>query len=428
MTTVRVSIPLIACALAIAGGPVAAAQTGDELARELRLDAVMKLALERNPDVAEERARTAAARSRADQAGRLPDLQLKYEHWGVPLKRPLALHDSNAVMVGLTQTFPAAGSRGARARAAAEDESSAAAAQERRRRELRSQVRKAFADYYRADRELRLHREHVELTGRLVQLARGSYRAGQRAQQDVLRLGLELSRLHRDLAHIEQERISAQALLNALMNRSIDALLGPPAELVPPPAPVAQETETGAAEVARRPELRAAEAAVRKSEAELALARAERRWPSLTIGADYMYMPLMDEPHAYGVMAMFNVPWLSLARRDAVRAAEAAASAERHALESVRNAVRYERREARARYDAARSTFDIVERDLLPQAQRNFEAASATYGAGQGDAIGLVDALRSYLDVRLDRVRALVHLADAAADLARAAGEKEGAP
>ena len=86
--------------------------------------------------------------------------------------------------------------------------------------------------------------------------------------------------------------------------------------------------------------------------------------------------------------------------------------------------IRYQVRDARARHEAARSTFAILDTDLMPQAQRNFDAAYASYAAGQGDAIGLVDALRSYLDVRLDRIRALVHLTNTAADLARATGEK----
>ena len=138
-----------------------------------------------------------------------------------------------------------------------------------------------------------------------------------------------------------------------------------------------------------------------------------------------MYMPFMEDPHGYGAMVMLNLPWFSPGKRDAVKAAEESLSADRHALESVRNVARYELRNARARYDAAKSTFTIVDRDLLPQAQRNFDAAYSTYAAGQGDAIGLIDALRSFLDGRLDRVRALVHLATTAADLARVSGEKE---
>ena len=421
---------LIALFVLASAAPASAAEDPPAqaaLAREATLEAIVKITLERNPDLAEERARVVSSRALTDQAGRLPDLQMKYEQWGVPLSSPLALRQSNAVMVGLTQTLPAPGTRAARQRVAAEEVTRAGASEQVRRQDLRAQVRRAFAEYYRADRELQLHRQHAELTAQLVELSRASYRAGKRTQQDVLRLNLELSRLHRDLAHIEQERISAQALLNALMNRDTEAPLGPPAEL-DATADWGLVSGGDATIVAARPELGAAGASVRRSEAALDLARRERLWPSVTLGADYMYMPLMEDPHGYGAMLMVNLPWLSLARGDAVRAAEATLTADRHALTSVRNVIRYQVRDARARHQAARSTLSILDADLLPQAKRNFDAAYATYAAGQGDAIGLVDALRSYLDVRLDRIRALVHLTNTAADLARATGEKENRP
>jgi cobalt-zinc-cadmium efflux system outer membrane protein len=424
----RKTLPLFLIT-AFASTPARAAdpeRSSEDLGREAHLETIMRLALERNPELAEEAARVASARARADEARRLPDLQLKYEQWGVPLRRPLALREASALMFGLSQTLPAPGTLDARSRVAAEETSGATASEQARRRELRARVRRAYADYYRADRELRLHREHVDLTVRLVELSRASYRAGQRAQQDVLRLGLELSRLHRDLAQIQQERISAQALLNALVNRLPDAPLGPPVELDPgalPPLPPGDASSLQA----HRPEVAAATAALRRSEAVVDLARRERRWPSLTIGADYMYMPLMDEPHAYGAMVMLNLPWFSGARRDAIQAGEHAVTADRRALESVRNLLRYQLRDAQARHDAARSTFTIVDQDLLPQAQRNYESAYSSYAAGKGDAIGLVDALRTFLEVRIDRVRALVQLATTAADLARVSGEKEAA-
>lgn len=414
--------PLLAAVLPESATAQTANADEAALRTEARSDTILRLALVNNPDLAEQRARVASARARTDQMRRLPDLQLKYEQWGVPLQRPFAVGEANAVMLGLSQTFPAPGTLDARARVADEDTATAAASEALRKRELRAQVRRGVADYYRADRELRLHREHVELTARLVELARASYRSGHRGQQDVLRLNLELSRLHRDLAHIEQERISAQALLNALMNRPVDAALGPPGEIDANQVPVAPDESMLES---RRAEIAVAAAAVRRSEAALDLARREGRLPSVTVGADYMYMPVMEHRHSYGAMLMLNIPWLNAAKSDAVKASQSALQADRHALESVRNVVRYELRDARARYEAARSTFAIVDQNLMPQAQRNFEAAQSGYSAGQDDAITLVDSLRSFLDVSLDRVRALVHLETAAADLERAAGQEE---
>src|ERR1700733_5322380 len=77
-----------------------------ELERTARLQTILRIALERNRDVAENQARASAAEARGQAASRLPDFQLKYEQWGVPLSRPYALDSAQTLMIGVRQTFP----------------------------------------------------------------------------------------------------------------------------------------------------------------------------------------------------------------------------------------------------------------------------------------------------------------------------------
>src|SRR4051794_7773140 len=202
-----------------------------ELARTARVETILRVALERNPDVAENQARARAAQARSEAAARLPDLEAKYEQWGVPLSKPYALDEAQMLMLGVRQTFPAWGSLDARGRAAAEDAGGAQDASRARRQEIAAQVRRAYVTYYRSDQELRLHLEHVGLSARILELARLNQRTGHGSLQDVLRLELELTRIHTDVARIEREQRSSRALLNALMNRPADAPLGPPEDL-----------------------------------------------------------------------------------------------------------------------------------------------------------------------------------------------------
>ena len=403
--------------------PPARAASGDEaeLARSARLETILRVALERNQDVAENDARARAAAARGQAAGRLPDLEAKYEQWGVPLARPYALDRADTLMVGVRQTFPAWGSLDARGRAAAEDVGGAQDTARARRQEIAAQVRRTYATYYKADQELRLHLEHVGLTSRVLELAKLNQRTGHGGLQDVLRLELEMTRLHTDVARIEREQRSSRALLNALMDREPDAPLGPPEDLTVVPAgdvaALERDLDT------HRPEIDAAARAVRRSEAALDGSRRAARFPSLMLGLDYWYMPMgIETHHGYGAMVAINLPWLSGRRRDEVREGEQTLLAEQHALASTRNAVRYELRDAAARLESARQSFTIIDQDLLEQAKRSLDATEAAYAAGRGDAIGLLDALRSYLQVRIERVRALAELASSQTDLERAAG------
>jgi outer membrane protein TolC len=398
-----------------------AANDEAELARTAHLETILRLALERNPDVAETRARSLAAEARRSAASRLPDLEAKYEQWGVPLAHPVSLDRAETLMLGVRQTFPAWGTLDARGRAAEESVGSARDAERAGRQEIAVQVRRAYVTYYRADQELRLHLEHVGLTSRVLELAKLNQRTGHGSLQDVLRMDLEVTRLHTDIAGIEREQRSSRALLNTLMDRPPDAPLGPPEDLS-----VEAATDVNVLEKTldtNRPEIASAGRAVRRTEALLDETRQAARIPSVMVGLDYWYLPTgTDVRHAYGAMAAINLPWLSGRRHDEEKEAEQNVRAEQHALDSTRNAVRYELRDAAARVDAARQSFTIIDQELLAQARRSLEATQAAYGAGQGDATSLLEALRSYLQVRIERVRALAELASSRADLDRAAG------
>jgi outer membrane protein TolC len=410
------------CASA-AGAETRALTPGEEaeVARTARLETILRLALERNQDLAENQARALAAEARRSAASRLPDLEFKYEEWAVPLAHPVSLDRADTLMFGLRQTFPAWGTLDAREKAASEEAGGARDAERARRLEIAAQVRRTYAAYYRADQELRLHLEHAGLMSRVLELAKLNQRTGHGSLQDVVRLELELTRVHADMARLEREEHSSKALLNALMDRAPDAPIGPPEDLS-----VVASDDVAALDRsldANRPEIAAAGRAVRRTEYALEETRRAARLPNLMVGLDYWYMPMaVDVRHAYGAMVALNLPWLSGGRRDREREAEQNVRAEQHALESTRNAVRYELRDAAARVDSARQSFTIIDQQLLAEARRSLDITQAAYAAGQGDAIALLDSLRSYLEVRIERVRALADLASSQADLERAAG------
>jgi outer membrane protein TolC len=412
-------------ALAADDGQGLDAATERELAGETNLSTILRVIGERSPDLREASERAGAADARIAAAARLPDPELKGELWGVPLAHPVSFNQAQTVMIGLRQAFPAWGSLDARERAAREEAASAGDGVEAKRQDLAAQARRAFAAYARTDREYRVHLEHVGLTSRIAEISRSLYQVGHGSQQDLLHAQAELSRLHVDVAGIEQQRRSAQALLNALMDRAPDAPLGPapdasPSDLRPQETPKASAVD---AELeARRPELRAAARAVRRSEAMLDATKREADLPALMVGADYWYMPTFTTQHAYGAMVSMSLPWLNPRRRDEVKAAERASAADRSALRAQRAAARYQLRDADAKVGAARETLALIHERVLPDARRSFEAAQAAFQSGRGDVTPVLDAGRNYLQTRIDEIRALADLETSEADYARAAG------
>jgi len=399
------------------------------LAQQPDLATILAAVQDRNPALREARARADAADARVGVAGALPDLELKGELWGVPLAHPLAFDMSNTIMIGLRQSFPAWGSLDARARAARADALAAEDAVRARQQELAAEARRAFAAYFRADQEARMHLEHAGLMSRSIETARGQYALGRGTQQDILRLQAELSRLHAEVTAVEQQRSSARALLNALMARPPDATLGPAPDINFTQAMAGAADDAAAAPAGergldeRRPELAAAARAVTRTEAALDASKRDANLPAVMIGADYWYMPTFETRHGYGAMLTVSLPWLNPRHRAEVRSAERQLAAERSALDAQRASARAQLYDAAARLRAARAALGILHGRVLPDARRAYEAAEAQLQSGHGDVTVLLEAARAYLAARIDEVRAIADVEASRADYARAAGE-----
>lgn len=408
--------------LALAGlsAPASAEQPSstveDRLSKEVTLELALETALEQSPLMHEAHARARAAEARVGASGRRPDPELTYQQWSVPLSEPWALQESSMIMLGLSQTFPAPGSLPAQKRAAESDARIGETTLATRSLDLALQVKRAFAAYSRAQEELTIRREHLELTKGLIDLARVQYQASQISQESVLRAGIEVARVESELVMAEQELASAAALLNTLMGRATKAPLGP-ARTTTPSTPPADELDTQLDE--RRPEIAAAELATEKSEALVDDAHAQSNRPMFMVGVDLMYDAMREGP-AYTAMFSMTLPWLNPGRGAAVNAAREELAAQAHALEAVRLNARYELADATSRVESARRTLSLLDDHVLPQARRSFDAARAAFVSGA--APDLIESLRALLQSRIDRARAAQRLALAVADLERAAG------
>jgi outer membrane protein len=398
-----------------AAGPGAA---GPDLSHKVDVETAVALALERNPDIREARDLAGAASARAKAAGRLPDLGVQTQIWQQPLSTPFDFTTGGMFMFGLRQTLPAPGSLSARERAGEAAAGAAGAAATGRRADVVQQVRRAFAQYWLSEQEQLIHLEHMELTDRIVQDSRAYFQQGQMSKTDYLRTTVELARVHTILSDVAQQRRTSGALLNTLMGRPPDAPLGTPQEAaLPSVEPPVADLE---ARLDRKPEIAAARDQVARAGAQVEGARAEASWPEFMVGLDYGYMP-MDRTSSYTVMFGFTLPWLSPRRGDERRVAAAELSAAEQALVSTENQARYQLRDALARYRAARDSHDLIERELLPQTDQAARAAQESFAYSQADALGLLDALRSLLQVRLELVRARTRVEEAWADLERSA-------
>ena len=392
----------------------------------LRLSEVVAQALENNPEIQMARRKVESARARAGQATYLEDPELNVEAWGVPLNHPLSFRSSNPIILGVRQKLPFFGKRKLQSAMAGEEVRMAEEELRAREIDIAAKVRSAYAESFMAGKTVEINKELLELMRQLSAAAENLYRVGKAPQQDVLKALLEQTDLLNKLVSAEKDWITTHAKLNILMNRSITSPIGQTAE----PALNLLELQYADLEklaIEQRPELRALEATINKSEKAVQLAERNRKYPDFMVGLQYWVAPDQDTKHMYTPMVSLTIPFSPWTRgRHDYEIQEALAEKQmaQSSLAAMKNMALLEVRESLAKVEAAGKSVSIYRDGLLPQADQSFQSTVAAYQAGTVNFMTLLDAQRTIRDMRMGYYKALMEYEHGMADLERAVGKK----
>jgi outer membrane protein TolC len=340
--------------------------------------------------------------------------------WAIPIVRPWAVGDAQMIMIGLGQTFPAPGARGAREEARMKEADMERAQALDRARLVTRDVDHAFADYLEATARHRVHLEHKAIAQRMLDLASAKH-AGGGPLTDVAQAEVELARMEADVVTDGTRIDGARARLNVLLQREPNAPLGPPADRG------AQTIAWGLPELlakARltRPEIKAALAQAEAKSLETRALEKESSWPSFSLAALYFAPTSTMQHHGYGFNASMSLPWLwgeAAAKRDAQRESASAARTEAMAAKLPIDA---EVAAAEANVRAAALRLQALRDRALAASKRAFEVAFTGYESSRTDAGALLIARRAVVDVETEMIMARATLDHALADLDAAVG------
>ena len=396
------------------------ASAGESLSGPLDRVTVIRAALASHPGIRAAEQRAHATALTASAAGRLPPPEVMLQVWQVPLAKPYALGDAGMIMVGLGQTFPAVGARGARERAGEQMATAERAMAVDRARVIHREAEHAFADYLEASARHGIHVEHRAIAERALALARARH-AGGASLTDVTQAEVELARVDADVIGDRTRVIGARARINALLARDTLAPLGPPVAGEPEiaawdlPASIAKAQQS-------RPQLRAADAERDARTEEARAAAQEASVPSFSVAALY-FAPVGPMPaHGYGANASMTLPWIwgeASSRRDATREQAGAASTEARAAGIP---VRAEVVMADMNMRASALRLQALRDRALLASKRSFEAIWAGYESGRTDVLTLLIARRSVVDIESEIVTARASLDHALAELDASVG------
>ena len=373
-----------------------------------------------NPELAALRAGLSVARERPAQARSLSPPMLEANVWQWPINSVNPVN-TNMYMLMATQELPGSGKRALRAAVAEKDVAIARNDIATRTRQIANEVKQAYAALFISRQAIDIHLASVEVLRQFADVSQAKYQVGRISQQDVLKPVLELSRLHDDIIMLDQQGGIAAARLNTLMNRPMDAPIGPLGN------PHEQSLATPVADLMRlalehHPEIEGARLLIERAEAELAVARREYK-PDFSVQAGYLVMPRQTD----AVLARLGVTWptapWSRGRLDA-RAREASAALEAAKARQMvfENALRLSVQEAYVRVKASEQRAALLRTTILPQSRQTLEVSRIGYQSDRVDFLAMLDNQRTLLSVELEYYRALSDFEQAFADLERAVG------
>ena len=387
----RIAPLLVLVALPVAGWAQAPSNDPPQLS------ALIREALERNPDVARDRALTLAERERIPQAGALPDpsLSLGIQNDGFR-KIQVGQMETSFYQVMVTQPLPWPGKRGLRSDIARFGAQASDAALDRTRLTLEADVRRGYIALLLIRSQLRLLEDQAMFLKQAEATARARYEVGQGAQADLLRAQLERTRLDQTRLGLQSSERAARAALNRLRARAPEAPLATPETLEQVPEPPAIQVGAALRDATdRSPELQAARIGAHQAEKSLALANLDRR-PDFGVSAGLMPRGGLDPMWTASVSITLPV-WQKHKQARAVAEQEQRRRASGSELESLANLLAERVQERAAALDASLGSIHLYRGGLLVQSEGAFRATLAQFEVGRAPFLSVLEALNGWI-------------------------------
>jgi cobalt-zinc-cadmium efflux system outer membrane protein len=386
----------------------------------LDLDQLIAAALANNQELQARQRQISAAQAMVPQARALPDPMVGVMGGGFPT-------DNRGAVLKAKQGIPGPGKLRLKGEAAELGARRVATDYTEKQREITAEVKKAYYDLYLIDKSIEIAEHNKDLLGDFVRLTQAKYAVGQGLQQDVLRAQVAQSRILDDLLMLHQQRIAAQARLNALLNCPPTNPLGPATTLTRHPVTLSEEALQQTA-LTQRPMLLGMQLMVAEAQKMVALARQDRK-PNYEAEVDVGNGGGMGAMGPVGVRVglMVEVPLYHREKQDqAVVQRTAEAQAAQSDLEAQVVMVFAMIRDDLSMVQTSDRQIDLYQNGIVPQAELSLESARAGYQVGKVDFLTLLDSQVSLYDDLRIYYRALTDYEKAVADLEQTVGAPLG--
>ncbi|MDR4514667.1 TolC family protein [Nitrosomonas sp.] len=421
---------IIFCAIVIQAMFVAKNTIASNEQNILTLQTATKLAIQKNPDLAQVRARAEALAAVPSQLGTLPDPEISIRAMNLPVNT-FNTNQEPMTQIGpaISQQIPFPGKLSLRAEAASFEAGAAFENVIEARSWLLRHVKHRWWQIFYLDHALEIVENNQLLLRQFIQVARTKYEVGKGLQQDILLAQLELSGLLDQQLILKNTRQNTVAQLNALLGKAANKPIRLPKKIDETlPALRTEQTLYEQAE-----SYRAILAAKRKSidaaQARLDLAKKDY-YPDFNVGAFYGFrrdqQNGIDRSDFLSLNLSMHVPiFLHRKQAKAVDQRNSELMQQKYALEDEWNNVRKQISQSYHDYQRAREQMILFKTGIIPQARQTVASMLAGYQVSQVDFLNLVRSQISLLSHELKYWNAFTEANQALAQLTAVVGKED---
>ncbi|MDA2934065.1 TolC family protein [Acidobacteria bacterium AH-259-D05] len=368
------------------------------------LNSLVDEALRSNPSIQAARKKWAAATKRPSQGASLPNPEVSFGSMSSGNLLPYSTIGSGPLSWAsfmFKQKIPWPGKLNLKGDIAETEAAQNAQLYQAVTFEVIRQLKTAYFELTYIDQAKSILDRYRDLVQKLSQIAGAKYTVGEGLQTDVLRSQVEISLIMERLELLSQQRESAQARIDTLLNRSPDVVLPRLIQVKDTSVELPFSLETlylTARE--QNPEIEVERLEIQKASLQLDLAK-KKFFPDLNISTSYM---LRSGPfdNMYEYRVGLEIP-LYFWRKERFGVEENVEEIERskHSYQSKLQEVTFKIKDAYIGARTAQHLIRLYRQGIIPQATASLDSALSAYQVGSVDFLALIDNALTVLNYEL---------------------------
>ena len=374
------------------------AQTADD-----SLNALVREALQNNPQLKAARSQTLAQRTKINQVTAWDPPQVGISFYQTPIQSfPNPIKNGMETDYYIQQMFPFPGKLSNMGKSAENNAEMYAQQYKELQRSVINELKSTYFELFYVQKKIEINKENQILLQQLVKITAKQYEVGTGQQADMLRAQTELSTLINDGVNLEKEKRNVETMLNTILSRPAYGTF-PQISVIEDTIPSWNYSELSTLAFENRPELKAMHYNIKMNEAELAASKLEY-YPDFMVQLMYKNMTGTTKDF-WSTMIGVNIPlafWSKDKFTGKVEENKININTAQEQLNASKNMVAGQVQNALIKIQSNNNLIDLYKNTVIPQAQQTLQTTLAEYQTGKTEFLMIIDAYKMVLMAKQD--------------------------